>query len=202
MIIPALKKTYAGRLVLELPELMIRDGSILAVCGQNGSGKTTFARILAGIIQDDEGNAKTLSVKAGYLSQHPLAFKLSVRKNLLINAEKNCSGQENEQRAEQLLEAVGLMEDGKKRADRLSGGQIQRMALARILMKKYELLILDEPTASMDQQMIPAAEQLLKKYQDQTGCTVILITHSPEQAARIADTMIVLEEGRLKSSDC
>ena len=199
MIIPALKKTYRDKTVLDIPETAIRDGSITAVCGRNGSGKSTLARILAGVIKDDSGTSLALSGHTGYMCQASLPFRLSVRKNLLLNADKNCSKEENQQRADRLLEEIGLQEYAKKNAARLSGGQTQRMALARVLMKSYELLILDEPTASMDQAAIPAAEKLILDYQKRTGCTILLITHSPEQAERLADQVLLLDEGKIVS---
>ncbi|MBQ6369120.1 MAG: ABC transporter ATP-binding protein [Parasporobacterium sp.] len=199
MIIPALKKTYRDKTVLDIPETAIRDGSITAVCGRNGSGKSTLARILAGVIKDDSGTSLALSGHTGYMCQASLPFRLSVRKNLLLNADKNCSKEENQQRANRLLEEIGLQEYAKKNAARLSGGQTQRMALARVLMKSYDLLILDEPTASMDQAAIPAAEKLILDYQKRTGCTILLITHSPEQAERLADQVLLLDEGKIVS---
>ena len=197
MIIPALKKTYKEKTVLDIPEITIRDGSITAVCGHNGSGKTTLGKILAGIIKDDSGQAPDLPEKVGYMSQASLPFLLSVRKNLLLNSDRSLSAKENQQRADTLLNVVGLKEFSNKNAARLSGGQTQRMALARVLMKRYDLLILDEPTASMDQEAIPAAEALILDYRDRTGCTVLLITHSPGQADRLADSVITLEEGKI-----
>ena len=199
MIIPALKKTYRDKTVLNIPETAIRNGSITAVCGHNGSGKSTLARILAGVIKDDSGTSLALSGHTGYMCQASLPFRLSVRKNLLLNADKNCSKEENQQRADRLLEEIGLQEYAKKNAARLSGGQTQRMALARVLMKSYDLLILDEPTASMDQAAIPAAEKLILDYQKRTGCTILLITHSPEQAERLADQVLLLDEGKIVS---
>lgn len=199
MIIPALRKTYRDKTVLDIPETAIRDGSITAVCGRNGSGKSTLARILAGVIKDDSGTSLALSDHTGYMCQASLPFRLSVRKNLLLNADKNCSKEENQQRADRLLEEIGLQEYAKKNAARLSGGQTQRMALARVLMKSYDLLILDEPTASMDQAAIPAAEKLILDYQKRTGCTILLITHSPEQAERLADQVLLLDEGKIVS---
>ena len=199
MIIPALKKTYRDKTVLDIPETAIRDGSITAVCGRNGSGKSTLARILAGVIKDDSGTSLALSGHTGYMCQASLPFRLSVRKNLLLNADKNCFKEENQQRADRLLEEIGLQEYAKKNAARLSGGQTQRMALARVLMKSYDLLILDEPTASMDQAAIPAAEKLILDYQKRTGCTILLITHSPEQAERLADQVLLLDEGKIIS---
>jgi len=199
MIIPALKKTYRDKTVLDIPETAIRDGSITAVCGRNGSGKSTLARILAGVIKDDSGTSLALSGHTGYMCQASLPFRLSVRKNLLLNADKNCSKEENQQRADRLLEHIGLQEYARKNAAGLSGGQTQRMALARVLMKSYDLLILDEPTASMDQAAIPAAERLILDYQKRTGCTILLITHSPEQAERLADQVLLLDEGKIVS---
>lgn len=199
MIIPALKKTYNGKVVLDIAETEIKDGSITAVCGHNGSGKTTLAKILAGIVKDDNGKGHAPGLKIGYMNQFSLPFRLSVRNNLLLNSDKALSKEENRNRAEKLLSALGLSEITSKNASRLSGGQIQRMALARVLMKDYDLLILDEPTASMDQSTIPAAEKAILDYKDRSGCTILLITHSSGQAERLADSRITLEEGRILS---
>ena len=75
------------------------------------------------------------------------------------------------------------------------------MAFARILMKKYDLLILDEPMASMDQAAIPMAEKMLLNYQKGTGCTILLITHSADQASRLAESIIRLENGELSGKE-
>ena len=71
------------------------------------------------------------------------------------------------------------------------------MALARLLMKSYDMIILDEPTASMDTASIPTAEKMICDYQRRTGCTILIITHSPEQAQRLASRTIRLEGGKL-----
>lgn len=199
MIIPALHKTYKEKTVLDTPEIQIPDGSLTAVCGHNGSGKSTLAKILSGILKDDSGKLYRPKQKVGYMSQSSLPFRMSVRRNLLLNAEKSLPRKERRKRADQLLQAIGLSEYASKRANRLSGGQTQRMALARLLMKDYDLLILDEPTASVDQEAIPAAEALILDYRQRTGCTVLLITHSSDQADRLADQVIYLKDGKLKT---
>lgn len=196
MIIPSLKKTYEGQLVLDFPQTEIEDGSIVAVLGHNGSGKSTLAKIIGGVIKADNGCPKIRSKKIGYMSQQAFAFRLSTKNNLLQNKEPSLSKAENEARAKELLESLKLTELASKNAAKLSGGQKQRMALARILMKDYEVLILDEPTASMDQSIIPVAEQLILEYQKRTKCTILLITHSSEQAARLATQTIRLENGK------
>jgi len=200
MLIPALKKTYKEQTVLDFPGMEIPDGSIVAVCGHNGSGKSTLAKILAGIIKADEHTTFSSQYHVGYMNQHPLAFKLSVKNNLLQNADPAASRAEALLRADTLLKALELDKDEKKKAHKLSGGQIERMALARILMKNYDLLILDEPTASMDQSTIPQAEKLIRDYQAQTGCTILIITHAPDQASRLADQVITLEDGKIKNT--
>lgn len=197
MIIPALKKTYNGKVVLDFPQTEVPDGSITVVCGHNGSGKSTLAKLLSGIIKDDSGRFARLSGKVGYMNQASLPFRLSVRKNLLLNADKKYSAKENQEKADRLLSEIGMTEYASKSAARLSGGQTERMALARVLMKDYDLLILDEPTASMDQAAIPSAEKMILDYRKRTGCTVIIITHSADQAERLADKRIVLEDGKV-----
>lgn len=200
MVIPALKKSYNGKVVLDFPQTEVPDGSITAVCGHNGSGKSTLAKLLSGIIKDDNGRFARLSGNVGYMNQASLPFRMSVKKNLLLNADKKYPSKENQEKADRLLSEIGMTEYASRNAARLSGGQTERMALARVLMKDYDLLILDEPTASMDQAAIPAAEKMILDYRTRTGCTVIIITHSAEQAERLADKQIVLEDGRVISA--
>lgn len=201
MILPALKKTYQGQVVLDIPSIEIKDGSIVAVCGQNGSGKSTLAKILAGIEKPDSSETVfTKGLSVGYLPQQNYAFHMSVRSNLLLNKDPQKTKQENVTQAEKLLQQIGLKGMAKKNAKKLSGGETQKMALARLLMKPYHLLILDEPTASMDTASVPTAEAIIKDYQSRTGCTILIITHSPEQAARLADHIIRLDNGNLCES--
>lgn len=200
MILPACKKTYQEKVVLDLPKIELENGSLLAICGHNGSGKTTYGKVLAGILPADEKPDLKEELHVGYMSQIALAFALSVKNNLMQNADKTKSKAENEARAMKLLEDIGLEELAGKNAKKLSGGETQRMSLARILMKPYDLLILDEPTASMDREAVPLAEELIRNYRKETGCTLILITHSQEQAERMADSFLLLEDGKIKES--
>lgn len=199
MILPALKKTYQGQVVLDIPSIEVADGSIVAICGQNGSGKSTLAKILAGIEKPDTDAKMDISAKSvGYLPQQSYAFHMSVRRNVLLNKDPKRTKAENVAHAEALLQKIGLEGMTKKNAKKLSGGETQKMALARLLMKPYDLLILDEPTASMDTASLPTAEALIRDYQSSTGCTILIITHSPEQAQRLADQIIHLENGELR----
>ena len=183
-------KTYDGRTVLDFPGMELRPGTIYAVIGANGSGKSTFARILAGTLKADRKGRHLDSVSIGYMPQKNYAFRMSVRANLLLNGSENT-------RADRLLEALQLRQLEQKRADRLSGGETARMALARLMMKRYDLAILDEPTAAMDMETTLLAETLITEYVKETGCTLILVTHSLQQARRIADEVLYFHKGML-----
>lgn len=189
----AFSKTYEDRCVLDFPGMELQPGKIYAVIGANGSGKSTFAKILAGIAAADKRGRLTEPAAIGYMPQKNYAFRMSTRKNILLNG-KDVS------RAEKLMDAVQLRHLENKRADRLSGGETARMALARLMMKRYDLVILDEPTAAMDMETTLLSEELILEYVRETGCGVILVTHSLQQARRIADEVLYFHKGKLLES--
>ena len=95
------------------------------------------------------------------------------------------------------METFRLTALADKRADRLSGGETARMALARLMMKQYDLAVLDEPTAAMDMEMTLISEKIIRQYVSETGCSLILITHSLRQARRLADEILFFHNGEL-----
>ena len=187
---PAFSKTYEGRLVLSMPEFDWKPGVIYAVIGANGSGKSTLAKILSGMIPADGGQKMRFEECVGYLPQKPYAFRMRVEKNLFLNGA-------DAERAGKLLDILGLKDLRQKRAHKLSGGETAKLALARLLMRDYEMLILDEPAAAMDMESTSAAENLIRTYRNRTNCSVLLITHSLQQARRLSDQILYLEDGHL-----
>ena len=188
MILPAFSKTYHGVKVLDFPGLELQPGKIYVILGENGSGKSTFAKIAAGILPADQKCRIPGSV--GYLPQKPYAFRMTLRKNILLTAGRP-------ERADELMRTLSLTELKEKRADRLSGGETARMAMARLMMKRYDMVMLDEPTAAMDMESTSAAEEVSLKYVRETDCVLILVTHSLQQARRVADEAIYFHKGRL-----
>lgn len=187
-------KTYEGRKVLDFPGFDLDAGVIYALIGANGSGKSTLAKILAGVLTAD-GNRPGLagSCSVGYSPQKSYAYRMSVRANVALGgADKN--------RASALVEALQLKHLENKRADKLSGGETARMALARILMKKFDLVILDEPTAALDMETTALAEAEIRRYVAETGAAVLLVTHSLQQARRLSDRVLFLKKGQLIES--
>ena len=150
-------KTYDGRKVLDFPGMELENGKIYAVIGANGSGKSTFAKCLAGIIGADKKDAffdKEYSV--GYMPQKSYPFAMSVEKNIAL-------GGTDIVRRDQLMDKLQITHLAKKKANRLSGGETARMALARVFMKSFDVLILDEPTAAMDVELSSISEDLMKE---------------------------------------
>jgi len=187
-------KTYNGNLALTMPSMELNPGSIYAVIGANGSGKSTLAKALAGIIPVDGG--KTVldkRTRTGYLPQRAFAFRLSTLSNIMLTGG-------DPQRAKELMKTLQIDHLASRRGSRLSGGETARMALARIMMQPYDLLILDEPTASMDMESTALAEQLFLRYCSDIQCVGILVTHDLQQARRTADQVLFLQRGELIES--
>lgn len=196
MKISAFSKTYDNLTVLNVPELDLKPGKIYSIIGANGSGKSTFAKIVAGILTADhkvkplDNGDSTKSVSIGYLPQKNYGFRMSTRKNILLANSSSA-------KADHLMEALQIKNLASKRADRLSGGETARMALARLMMKEFDLVILDEPTAAMDMESTFLSERLILNYVKETGCTLVLVTHSLQQARRLADEVLFFHKGQL-----
>ena len=190
MKISAFSKTYDNRLVLNFPGMELQPGKIYAVIGANGSGKSTFAKILAGILKADQKGSQLDKGTVGYMPQKNYAYRMTTKANILLNG-KDVS------KASALMDALQIRHLESKRADRLSGGETARMALARLMMRSYDMVILDEPTAAMDMETTSLAEDLIVRYVQETGCTLVLVTHSLQQARRIAHEVLYFHKGNL-----
>jgi len=150
---------------------------------------------MAGILAPDSGKLSGLPLPGmGYLPQVPYGFGFSVRRNveMALQGEKDAP-----KHAMAAIKAVGLTSLADARGHKLSGGETQRMALARLVAKPRLLLLLDEPTSATDIRGMDLVEALLLRYARQTGCTLIFSTHSPAQALRLAKEVIFLEHGRV-----
>ena len=193
MKISPFSKTYDGRGVLDFPGMEVEPGKIHAIIGANGSGKSTFGKILAGILPPDKKGNLTDGGSVGYMPQKNYAFRMTTKANILLSGKDAA-------RADRLMDALQLRHLETKRANKLSGGETARMALARLMIRSYDLVILDEPTAAMDMETTLLAEKLIADYVTETGCALILITHSLQQARRIADDIWYFHKGKLLES--
>ena len=186
-----LKKRYGERTVLDIPELKINDGETVVFAGANGSGKTTLLRILAGTLKETEGKIDSPN-KMLYLPQQNYAFRGDLMKNITL-------GGADKSKAERLLETLELSHLKDKKASSLSGGELQRLALCRLLVRDCKLLLLDEPTSACDAKGAELVISAIKEYQKQHVCTVMMSTHSPVLAMSAADRLIILNNGKIET---
>lgn len=213
-----LKKYYNGRLVLDVERLAIGSGRIIALIGPNGSGKSTLLRLLKGIEKAEAGNILYDGSDAlpdgdiAFQPQQPYIFDLTVAGNVklgLQHAKMNIhdcmirspeATNSREQVSEAVTEAlknVRMEGFANARAIQLSGGEKQRVALARTLTLKKRLILLDEPASSIDILSMKLVEDYMRRVNTEHLSTVAYATHNPSQALRTADEVCFLWEGRI-----
>ena len=181
--------------------LELKEGEILSVLGPSGCGKTTLLNILAGFLAPTEGKVllggKTVtgpSSERGMVFQQGALFEwMSVSKNIDFGPRmKGMPKAERDRITAHLLETVGLHDFGEKAVYELSGGMQQRVALARCLANDPEVVLMDEPLGALDALTREKMQGLVLKLWKETGKTVILITHSVEEALLIGERLIVM----------
>jgi phosphate transport system ATP-binding protein len=214
---------FSGRAVLEKVSLDVPERSITVIIGASGSGKTTLLRAINRLNEEHDGctvsgqvllhrNGETLDAyadlpvhelrkKAAMVFQSPNVFPCSIQKNILtpLRVVHTMGAQERRERMEMVLEEVDLWNEVRDRlhhnALTLSGGQQQRLCLARALALSPEILLLDEPTSSLDTRSGRRIEKLLTSLKDRY--TILAVSHSIRQVRQIADKVIVISDGKV-----
>ena len=179
--------------------LELNRGDFIALIGANGSGKTTLLRLLHGLVAFD-GTREVLDTKAVQVMvfQRPFMLRLSVLNNLRVALWlARVPRAERAARAAQALQRVGLAELRDRLARALSGGELQRLALARAWAVRPQILFLDEPTASLDPSAKKEVEALLASFADE-GMTLVMSTHNLGQAKRLATRVVYLDQGAIR----
>ena len=217
--VEGLVKRFGARTVLDGLSLSVTAGEYVAVVGESGSGKSTLLNLIAGLDQPDAGSVaidganlgvmndeqRTLTrrAKLGFVFQsfHILPH-LTVAQN--VELPLVLVGVAHDARAErvaELLTAVGLGDRGASMPRELSGGELQRIALARALVHRPLLILADEPTGNLDPDTAQTVLRLLAREIRSRGAGGVLVTHS-ESAAQSADRIVVLDHGRLSPKPC
>jgi tungstate transport system ATP-binding protein len=181
--------------------LDIRQGGPTLVLGPNGAGKTTLLRLLMGLSKPTAGRIEELlggqdvSLRRAFVFQRPVMLRRTVAANLAF-AMRMAQRPATEEAIETALRRVGLAQLASRPARRLSGGEQQRLALARALAFEPHLLLLDEPTASLDPHATKAIEDILGSVAAQ-GTKIVMSTHDLGQARRLGSDIVFLANGRL-----
>lgn len=217
------KRFDAGKPVLDGIDLDVAQGTLVALIGANGTGKSTLLRCLLRLVEADAGEIglfeqdvrrmrprelRRARSRIGFVFQkHNLVGRLSALSNVLHGAQARgyaarawyqaIAPAALRREAMACLERVGLADHAMKRADQLSGGQSQRVAVARALMQKPSLMLADEPAASLDPQAGDEVMALFLKLMRDEGITVVFSSHNLEHAVAYADRIVGLNNGRV-----
>lgn len=198
------KKSFYDKTVLDIDRLYLEEGKIYAVLGPNGSGKTTMLRIISGIDQASSGYiyyngvVKSQNMDVAYMPQNTYLFDMTVLKNVTLAIKSTgISSSAARGRAVYALGCVGMADFCHLKARSLSGGEAQRVALARTLALEKSLILLDEPSSATDICGMELVEKYIKAANEKNGSTMVFTTHNPSQAARIADAVIIMHYGRV-----
>ena len=203
-------KTFGGFCAIDQLSLDVATGSLVALLGPSGCGKSTLLRMIAGLEPVDRGqvfingqDVTTLPVQdrhVGFVFQHFALFKhRTVRQNLAFGLElRRWSRDKIHRRVEELLQLVQLGGYGNRYPSQLSGGQRQRVSLARALAVQPQLLLLDEPFSALDAKVRKELRAWLRRLQEETGVTTVIVTHDQEEAMEVADRIVVMNEGRIE----
>lgn len=201
---------YGAARVLDDITLAIDNGELVALLGPSGCGKTTILKILAGLLAPSEGevffeNRPVTNVPAerrgaAMVFQKPLLFPyLSVGENVAFGLRmRNVARDEIRQRVRETLEWVHLAGYESRKPSQLSGGQEQRVTLARALVTQPKLLLLDEPFSALDESLRAGMRLLVRELQQRLGITTVFVTHDQMEAAAIADRIALVFDGRLE----
>lgn len=179
-----------GRWLVRGIDLDVRRGEIVTLIGPNGSGKSTTAKTAIGVIKADEGTVRRQpGLRVGYVPQ-----KLSIDWTLPLTVERlmKLTGPLPKTEIAEALEAVGIAHLAKAEVQHLSGGEFQRALLARVMARKPDLLVLDEPVQGVDFSGEVALYQLIRDIRDRTGCGILLISHDLHVVMADTDTVLCL----------
>ena len=212
-----ISKTFQGKKVLDNININVKEAEIVAISGASGAGKTTLLNILSTLDRPDVNNSSSLFIdnhevfnlkenelanlrnqKIGFVFQfHELIPELNVLENVCLPGwiKKDF---DVKKKAKKLLKYLGLQEFANKKPLTLSGGEKQRVAIARSLINNPKIIFADEPTGNLDSKNSKILFNLFFKLRDDYNCSVIIVTHD-EKSANICDRKLLIVDGKIKN---
>lgn len=195
--------------ILSIQQLEIKENIVTAILGSSGGGKTTFLKLLNNIISADQGIIKyknkdienydpvKLRREVVMLPQDPEIFAGSIKDNFKITEEITANSLSENIEYKRLLTKVSLSQSLDVKADNLSGGEKQRLALARVMLLDPQVLLLDEPSSSLDKKTEIKIIKMVVDYVKENKKKLIMVTHNSDIAARFAEQIINIEHGEV-----
>ena len=202
-----IQKSFDGVSVLKDISIQVEDGEIVSILGPSGCGKTTLLNIILGIVEADAGTivyngedlTRTVMEKRGFnivFQDYALFPNLNVYQNITYGL-KNKPGISSKEEVEELIHLLGLEDHLNKRVDQLSGGQKQRVALARTMVMKPRILLLDEPLSALDGVIKESIKDRIKTIAREYHLTTVIVTHDPEEALTLSDRVLIIDQGTI-----
>lgn len=202
-----IRKSYEGIEVLKNINLKIKKGEIVSILGPSGCGKTTLLNLILGLTQVSEGRiifdgediTQMPMEKRGFnivFQDYALFPNLNVYENIVYGL-KNKPNISTTKEVQDLINLLGLGKHLTKKIEELSGGQKQRTALARTLVMKPKILLLDEPLSALDGVIKESIKQKIKEIARDFKLTTIIVTHDPEEALTLSDKVLIVNEGQI-----
>lgn len=212
ILIKGVSKNFGSFKALDNVSLEVPDGDLLALLGPSGSGKTTLLRIIAGLEVADNGTVlyqdedithhSARDRKVGFVFQHYALFRhMTVAENIGYGLKvRKIPKAQIRDRVDELLKLIRLDGFGNRYPSQLSGGQRQRVALARALAAQPRVLLLDEPFGALDAKVRQELRQWLRRLHEDIHVTSIFVTHDQEEAFEVANTVVVMNEGKIEQT--
>ncbi len=197
-------KHYKEKIALNINQLTINSGSLLGIIGPNGAGKSTLARLIAGVDSVSSGSiaydgkpmSPSLQQQVTIVFQKPYLFRSTVFNNIAYPLKlRGVNKAEIIERVNSVVRELEIEDISRQSAWTLSGGEAQKVALARALVFRPRLLILDEPTANIDPASIITMERVIKRAHQEENTTVIIVTHNIPQAKRLSSEILFMNKG-------
>ncbi|KAE8128795.1 ABC transporter ATP-binding protein [Bifidobacterium tibiigranuli] len=210
LVVEGLHKSFAGREVIKDVSLKVRAGEFVSLLGPSGCGKTTTLRMIAGFLHPDDGQVWMDSRDVTELGAERRPSAMVFQNYALwphMTVERNVSfplrvakrpKEEIARRVDAALELVNLTQQRKARPARMSGGEQQRAALARALVREPSILLLDEPLSNLDAKLRERVREDIRSIQQRLHITTIMVTHDQQEAMAISDRIAVMHDGRLE----
>ena len=202
-----IRKAFDGKVILDDISLSIEDGEIVSILGPSGSGKTTLLNLILGITDIDKGklvyNGQDLTNVPMEKREFNIVFQdyalfpnLNAYQNITYGL-KNKPGISTQEEVDDLINLLGLRDHLDKKIEQLSGGQKQRVALARTMVMKPKILLLDEPLSALDGGIKESIKDRIKTIAREYHLTTIIVTHDPEEALTLSDRVLIINQGKI-----
>lgn len=201
LVIKNLKKRYE-KFSLDIEDFQVKQGEFISILGQSGSGKSTFLNILAGIETEYIGEVSIKGELSMVFQDSLLLPHLNLFENIAFGLRiKKMDKNEIDARVVEVMKKLEIFSLKDKYPNEISGGEKQRVSIGRALVMKPQLLLMDEPFSSLDENLRERLQEVVKNLQKELGLTIIFVTHDRDEAFYLSDRIALINKGKIEQYD-